>query len=371
MLGAAGAKDAPVPRRLAWTVGPETHSLEVFVPPDLDESSIAVGSASSGKFLRSVVGPMVSTFRQEDTETERGGFTTQIIEVEYRSGYAFSLVKYLDDSSQAGRVAAAWLKKPAAEYRRGASCPDPAGLTGSTQPFARIVEGLEAARCIRTASLESPSAFWIDRWDGSENVVLTIQAWHPVGRRSALNILTFQAQIRAPAEWLPWLSAATRGDGAIYSDLRGRVASLPKEELASVRANLRPLDAGGRRKLIESDVYRRRRAPASAADLIAEFFPRTQDRGPDLETQWAWSDQFLFLLKAGRADACLEAGARLAEAEWERATARAAVYNLTECAGQASSADPEWRARLAACKAAPAPLRCARPLLLELKSANK
>ncbi len=370
-VASAAATDPWVPRRLAWSVGSETHSLEVLVPPDLDESSIAVGSPTSGVFLRSVVGPMVSTYRQEDTETERGGFTTQIIEVENKSKYVFSLVKYLDESSQAGRVVAAWLRKPVSEYRPGPSCPAPADFTGSTEPFGRIVQGLEAARCIRVGSLEPPSAFWIDGWDGAQQVQLTIQAWHPVARRSALSLETVQAQIRAPREWLPWLAATDQGNGAVYSGLRTWVATISKEELASVRARLARLDAGGRRKLIESDVYRRRRAPASAAELIGELFPRAQDGRADLETQWAWSDQLLFLSKAGRSDACLAAGARFADANWDRTPARAAIHNLVECAAHASGTAPEWRAQLEACKAAPAPFSCARPLLLHLKSANK
>lgn len=336
------ASSVPASRELRWRVGRSEHKLGVGAPVESwpgEVSLIALSipgskasstwndegneaSSDSERFLLSVVGPIVSRYFSYSGYHGAGGWVSQLIETELLDGYQFDLRAHL--AAHGG-----------------------------------IPARLEKADFSR---------YWIASWDGKDSLVLGVQVSGCENNRSSCSIELATVTTTPPAEWIPWLEAAKRGEGFLQREcvdwwvtLRPRAA----EEARKTLASLPTLEA--RRKWIAEHVYRQAGAPGSAAALIQEVTPLARFN-EDAEVQWSVADRLLYLVRRDQLDPreerqCIAAAREALSRKWEKAPGGAALFNAIECVKQDASLRPETGRQLgqllARCKSARAPIACA------------
>lgn len=344
---ASSARPKPAQRVLTWNVDGVPQRMTVLQ----DDGPVLPSKEPDTRIdILSVIGPMVTTRFMQTWMGDSGGYITESMRVEYRGKYRFSLGEYLEETRQGGRVLAAILKMPDVPSKE--RCPSPS-MVKEQPSFTKGREQLLTAGCAHPKWLTlEPEAFSILNWDDEDKVLLAIQTFHPEGMRSSNRMERVGVWLTAPPEWRPWLEAARRGEGLFEDQRDDWVRRLSPRELATVRARVTKLKHTARRKFIAETVYRAQQAPLSAADLVDEFFPEPKDGGLDLDTQWAWSDRVLYLRHTPR---CRKAAEVVLREQWAPETAKAIVFNLTQCGGFYGQAPPKG------CVEHAAPASCIKP----------
>jgi hypothetical protein len=350
------APRATVHRKLVWTGLGKPHSLDL-VSTVSEGACTGIGVPSFGDEILSVVGPMITTYRLHDSFQGDRGTISEFLEVKYLDGYQFDLGRYLDDSHQAGKVAAALLRD--ARTRRPelarAGRPSLEEVEGWREPFAAVRKKLLEAKCAEEYDVRlEPEAFSIDDFVGESDVDLEIQVYGPQGASSANRMTLVTVRLRAPAEWLPWLRAARDGNGLLARRACDWLVRLPAAVLEKLRPRLAASPA--RRKIIEDEVARPAGAYQTATELLREYFPWSER--PDLETQWAWSDLILYQAILGLSNECVQTARTMYRVPLAPRVAKAAVYNVAGCLADA----PRTKEHLA-CLKQPDPAACSKALL--------
>jgi len=205
-------------QRFTWTVGRVRHSLQLTRTDDADHIEIVGGDGPRSESIRSVVGPMVSSYHQDDDTDGDRGRTTRHLSVRFLDGYHFDLVSYLDRSRRSGEVLAA--------RSRQARCADAEQVASDRRSF-REIYAARSPDCFRGPDMlldDGTLPFWIERWDPSEGVTLVVQTARCSDSPSSCDLETTQLVVPAPPEWIPWLEAAQQRNG-LLGEARGRLTS--------------------------------------------------------------------------------------------------------------------------------------------------
>lgn len=215
---ATAGPDAP--STIEWTVRGVSHSLEVQSEED---GSLAL-TGREGEYLRSVVGPLLSTLHRKTWTGEAGTYRTLKISTEMQGRYPFDLVSWIDESGQSGMVLRQMLDNSTCDFdgKCGApqgrwparpQCPSPGALAAYDGGFVEMSRLLIDAHCFAEEQVRlQPESFWVDDWDGSL-VTLAVQREHCEASTSACDGRITFVKIRPPRVWNGWLEDAAAGRG--------------------------------------------------------------------------------------------------------------------------------------------------------------
>lgn len=226
----ADAASSPATTTIRWTVRGISHSLKIAATPSGDLGLVG----REGEFLRSVVGPMMSTLHKKTFKGDSGTYRTLELKTETQGPYPFDLVSWLDASGQSGMALRQILESSTCDFR--SNCGAPAGRWPS-RPQCPSADSLAAydggllemsrllveAQCFTEEQVRiQPEAFWIDAWDGKE-VTLAVQRERCHESTTACDGRMSFVTFRPPRRWNGWLEDAAAGKGYLpHAMISGR-----------------------------------------------------------------------------------------------------------------------------------------------------
>lgn len=215
---------------VTWSVRGISHTLRVRSDADAGLKLID----RPHEYLRSVVGPMVSTLMDHSWTADNGGYRTLKVVTEYQGKYQFDLIGYLDASGQSGPVLAQLLQNrsclldgdctldPSA-WPSHPHCPSAKALNAYDGGFVEMANMLVTAECFASDAVRiEPESFWVESWNG-EKVTMAVQRDHCEGARSACGGAFTRVELTPPPAWKTWLDDANAGKG--YLPVPAPVAS--------------------------------------------------------------------------------------------------------------------------------------------------
>lgn len=220
---------------IEWKVGAIGHTLRVR--SDGNEFKLIDRPHT---WLRSIVGPMVSTFVHRRWQSDRGNYQTIEVVTQYQGEYQFDLIGWLDDSGQAGLAARQLLEQATVGLVDGEldppkwptrpQCPTPDSLQAWDGGFVELSAMLVTAQCFSDDDIRiEPESFWVEHWDG-QSMTLAVQRHHCEAQRSACDGGVVYLRIRPPQIWNDWLENATSGQGFVRHRNALRAQDVPTDD---------------------------------------------------------------------------------------------------------------------------------------------
>lgn len=177
--------------------------------------------------LLSAVGPLVSVREASQRYTADSGnlrYTERIV-VRSINGDAPDLAGHLARTRQGASVAQQWrLALPETMVDAG-RCSAANGSTERAGALSFHVGQLIGSGCVKLpamgprsdigALIDRPLTFAIDHYDPASGVATLSIAWSDCESRPLCDAVSFQARVRPPKAWIPWLEAARRGEGVL------------------------------------------------------------------------------------------------------------------------------------------------------------
>ena len=211
---------AQTTQTIHWKVRGMSHALDV----EKTEAGDLALVGRDGEYLRSIVGPMMSTLQRKTWQGEAGTYRTLRISTETQGPYPFDLVQWIDQSGQAGSVLRQMLESstcdfngkcgaPAGRWPTRPQCPSPAALSAYDGGFLEMSRLLVDAQCFTEEQVRvQPEGFWIDGFDG-ERITMAIQREHCQESTSACDGRVSFVSMTPPRAWNRWLENAAAGQG--------------------------------------------------------------------------------------------------------------------------------------------------------------
>jgi hypothetical protein len=217
---ASSAPPAESTTTIRWKVRGISHSLDV---QRNDGGDLALVGRDS-EYLRSVVGPLMSTLHRRTWQGESGTYRTLRIVTETQGPYVFDLVSWLDKSGQSGIVLRQLLESstcdfdgkcgaPLARWPTRPQCPSAESLAAYDGGFVEMSRLLVDTQCFTEEQIRvQPEAFWVDDWNG-EHVTLAVQREHCKESTTACDGRVSFVSFRPPRMWNDWLENAASAKG--------------------------------------------------------------------------------------------------------------------------------------------------------------